>query len=87
MKKKSIIKMIIDILMLILMILEYSKIYTGGVLHEIFGITLLGLFVNIVTSFINNLIVVFSVGLIAYNLEKIIKNGRKDKNGKETNSW
>lgn len=45
MKKKSIIKMIVDILMLILMILEYSKIYTGQLLHEIFGITLLGLFV------------------------------------------
>ena len=45
MKKKSMIKMIIDILMLILMLLEYSKIYTGQLLHEIFGITLLGLFV------------------------------------------
>ena len=45
MKKKSIIKMVIDILMLILMILEYSKLYTGQLLHEIFGITLLGLFV------------------------------------------
>ena len=45
MKKKSIIKMVVDILMLILMLLEYSKIYTGQLLHEIFGITLLGLFI------------------------------------------
>ena len=45
MKKKSIIKMVVDILMLVLMLLEYSKIYTGQLLHEIFGIALLGLFI------------------------------------------
>lgn len=45
MKKKSIIKMIIDILMLVFMLLEYSKIYTGQLLHEIFGITLFVLFI------------------------------------------
>lgn len=43
--KKNTIKMIVDILMLVLMILEYSKIYTGQLLHEIFGIALLGLFI------------------------------------------
>ena len=45
MKKKVIAKMVVDILMLILMLLEYSKIYTGQLLHEIFGIALLGLFI------------------------------------------
>lgn len=44
MKKKTI-KIIVDILMLIFMILEYSKLYTGQLLHEIFGMTLLGLFI------------------------------------------
>lgn len=43
--KKNTIKMIVDILMLVLMLLEYSKIYTGQLLHEIFGIALLGLFI------------------------------------------
>lgn len=45
MEKKSIIKMIVDILMLVFMLLEYSKIYTGQLLHEIFGIILLMLFI------------------------------------------
>ena len=45
MKKKSILKVIIDILMLILMLLEYSKIYTGQLMHEIIGIVLFGLFI------------------------------------------
>lgn len=45
MKKKNIVKIIIDIAMLILMILEYSKIYTGQLLHELFGVTLFVLFV------------------------------------------
>lgn len=45
MKKKSIVKMIVDILMLILMILEFSKLYTGQLFHEIFGITLFILFI------------------------------------------
>ena len=45
MKKKSILKMIIDIMMLILMILEFSKVYTGQLLHEVFGITLFILFI------------------------------------------
>ena len=44
MKKKTIIKIIIDILMLIIMLLEYSRIYTGQLLHEVFGIILLLLF-------------------------------------------
>ena len=46
MKKRSIIKMIIDILMLILMILEFSKLYTGQLLHEVFGISLFVLFIT-----------------------------------------
>lgn len=36
--------MIIDILMLILMLLEFSKLYTGQLLHEAFGIILFVLF-------------------------------------------
>ena len=38
MNKKIIIRMIVDTLMLLLMLLEYSKLYTGQLLHEIFGI-------------------------------------------------
>lgn len=45
MKKKTIFKMIIDVLMLILMILEFSKLYVGQLLHEVFGITLFILFI------------------------------------------
>lgn len=45
MNKKSIIRMIVDTLMLLLMLLEYSKLYTGQLLHEIFGIILLVLFI------------------------------------------
>lgn len=45
MKKNSIIKIIIDILMIVLMLLEYSKLYTGQLLHEVFGIILFMLFV------------------------------------------
>jgi len=46
MKKKSIIKMIIDIAMLVIMLLEYSKVYTGQFMHEIFGIILFILFTS-----------------------------------------
>ena len=45
MNKKSIIRMIVDILMILLMLLEYSKLYTGQLLHEIFGTLLLVLFI------------------------------------------
>ena len=38
-------KIVIDILMFILMLLEYSKLYTGQLLHEVFGILLLILFI------------------------------------------
>ena len=46
MKRKNIFRMIIDILMLIFMILEFSKIYTGQFLHELFGIGLFLLFIT-----------------------------------------
>lgn len=39
-------KIVIDTLMLILMLLEYSKLYTGQLLHEVFGILLLTLFIS-----------------------------------------
>lgn len=42
---KKVFKIIIDILMIIFMLLEYSKIYTGQLLHEIIGIILFVLFV------------------------------------------
>lgn len=45
MKNKKIVKMIIDSLMLIIMLLEFSKLYTGQLLHEIFGIALFVLFI------------------------------------------
>lgn len=44
MKKKTIIKIVIDSLMLVLMLLEYMKIYTGQLVHEITGIVLFMLF-------------------------------------------
>lgn len=43
--KKVKAKMLVDILMLVIMLLEYSKLYTGQLLHEIFGIVLFILFV------------------------------------------
>lgn len=42
---KKVFKIIIDILMIIFMLLEYSKIYTGQLLHEVIGIILFVLFV------------------------------------------
>lgn len=45
MKNKKIIKIFIDVLMLIIMLLEFSKLYTGQLLHELFGIALFILFV------------------------------------------
>lgn len=69
MKKKSIVKMVVDILMLILMLLEYSKVYTGQLLHETIGIILFGLFLlhNILNiNFYKNLF------KGEYNLRRII---------------
>ena len=48
---KKVFKMIIDILMIIFMLLEYSKVYTGQLLHEVIGIILLVLFV--IHNFLN----------------------------------
>lgn len=45
MSRKSIVKMIVDIVMLILMLLEFSKLHTGQLLHEIFGVCLFVLFI------------------------------------------
>ena len=69
MKKKSMIKMIIDILMLILMLLEYSKLYTGQLIHEVAGIVLFVLFLT------HNLLNInFYKGLLKgkYNFSRII---------------
>ena len=46
MKNKTYLKIIVDFSMLILMLMEYSKMYTGVFLHEIFGTTLLVLFIT-----------------------------------------
>ena len=59
MKNEKMIKIIVDVLMLIIMLLEFSKLYTGGVLHEVFGITLFILLVihNILNiSFYKNIL-------------------------------
>lgn len=45
MRNKKNIKIIVDVLMLIIMLLEFSKLYTGQLLHEIFGIALFMLFI------------------------------------------
>lgn len=42
---KNKVKMIVDILMLILMVVEYSRIITGSLIHEILGISLFILFI------------------------------------------
>ena len=69
MKKKNNIKIIIDILMLVLLVLEYSKLYTGQLIHEILGIILFILFIT------HNLLNInFYKGLLKgkYNLTRII---------------
>ena len=61
-------KIVIDILMFILMLLEYSKLYTGQLLHEVFGILLLILFI------LHNILnIKFYKGLLKgkYNLQRI----------------
>lgn len=59
MNRKNITKIIIDISMLILMLLEYSKLYTGQLVHEVVGIILFVLFLihNLLNiSFYKNLL-------------------------------
>ena len=46
MKNKKIIKIIVDVLMLVIMLLEFSRIYIGQLLHEVFGIILFVLFIT-----------------------------------------
>lgn len=45
MKSEKMIKIIVDVLMLIIILLEFSKLYTGQLLHETFGVILLILFI------------------------------------------
>ena len=69
MKNSKIIRIIIDSLMLVLMLFEYSKVFTGQLVHEIIGIALFVLFVihNILNiSFYKN---IFKG---KYNLRRII---------------
>lgn len=59
MKDKKMIKIIVDILMFIIILLEFSKLYTGQLWHEVFGIILFILFVihNILNiSFYKNIL-------------------------------
>ena len=44
-KNKEKIRIVVDILMLIIMIVEYSRIITGSLVHEILGISLFILFI------------------------------------------
>ena len=53
MKNKKVIKIIIDVLMLIIILLEFSKLYTGQLLHEVFGIILFILFITHIKNCVN----------------------------------
>lgn len=69
MKKKSILKIIVDVIMIILMLLEYSKIYTGQLIHELCGVILLILFI---THNILNISFYKSLFKGKYNINRII---------------
>ena len=62
-------KLIIDIMMFILMLMEFSRIYTGSFIHEIMGITLFILV--IIHLFLNNNYLL-NIPKTKYNLSKLI---------------
>ena len=72
MKSEKMIKIIVDVLMLIIMLLEFSKLYTGGVLQY-----------QKILSLLNNFIIVTSISFFIYNIEKILLKKKEGiKNGK-----
>lgn len=62
-------KLIVDILMFILMLLEFSRMYMPTILHEIFGITLLLL---VILHLILNKNYLKSIDKGKYNLKRTI---------------
>ncbi len=62
-------KLTVDILMFILMILEFSRVYTGALLHEIMGIILALL---VIIHIVLNLNYIKNISQGSYNLKRII---------------
>ena len=62
-------KLIIDILMFILMILEFSRLFTGALLHELIGITL---FILVIIHLILNKNYILNIRKAKYNVKSII---------------
>lgn len=62
-------KLIVDILMLMLMILEFSRLYTGSLLHELMGIVLL---ILVIIHLILNKRYILNITKTKYNAKNII---------------
>ena len=62
-------KLIVDIIMFILMLLEFSRLYTGALLHELIGIALL---ILIIIHLILNKNYLLNILKAKYNVRSII---------------
>ena len=62
-------KLIVDILLFILMLLEFSKVLTGQLIHEIIGIAL---FILVIIHLIFNRVYISSIFKKKYNLKSLI---------------
>ena len=62
-------KLIIDILMFILMLLEFSRIYTGALIHEIIGIILL---ILVIIHLILNKNYIVNISKTKYKLNNVL---------------
>ena len=62
-------KLIVDILMFILMLLEFSRLFTGALLHELIGIALL---ILVIVHLILNKNYILNIRKAKYNVKSII---------------
>lgn len=62
-------KLIVDIIMFILMLLEFSRLYTGALLHELIGIALL---ILVIVHLILNKNYLLNILKVKYNVRSII---------------
>lgn len=62
-------KLIIDIILFVLMLLEYSRMYIPTILHEIFGLIMLGL---VITHLIFNRVYISNIFKTKYNINSLL---------------
>ena len=62
-------KLIVDIIMFILMLLEFSRLFTGALLHELIGIALL---ILVIVHLILNKNYILNIRKAKYNKQNIM---------------